>query len=148
MPVFPSVEWFEAVRQIVNNDEAFRRLGTIDTTVGVKVGDKIYQLTFEAFECTGVQEITENDLRDLDFWLEQSYDGWKEMLQNIRQKGAADLDHTLNTIDLNLPEGFARSYDGYRRDAFYRFNQSLQDFFNASAKIDTQFAPQAEVARA
>mgnify|MGYP005844695297 CR=1 FL=1 len=148
MPVFPSVEWFEAVRQIVNNDEAFRRLGTIDTTVGVKVGDKIYRLTFEAFECTGVQEITENDLRDLDFWLEQSYDGWKEMLQNIREKGAADLDHTLNTIDLNLPEGFARSYDGYRRDAFYRFNQSLQDFFNASAKIDTQFAPQAEVARA
>ena len=148
MPVFPSVEWFEAVRQIVNKDEAFRRLGTIDTTVGVKVGDKIYRLTFEAFECTGVQEITENDLRDLDFWLEQSYDGWKEMLQNIREKGAADLDHTLNTIDLNLPEGFARSYDGYRRDAFYRFNQSLQDFFNASAKIDTQFAPQAEVARA
>jgi|FLYN01.1.fsa_nt_gi hypothetical protein len=148
MPVFPSVEWFEAVKNIVNNDEAFRRLGTIDTTVGVKVGDKIYQLTFEAFECTEVKEITERDLRDVDFWLEQSYDGWKEMLQNIKEKGAADLDHTLNTIDLNLPEGFARSYDGYRRDAFYRFNQSLQDFFNASAKIDTQFAPQAEVARA
>ncbi len=148
MPVFPSVEWFEAVKNIVNNDEAFRRLGTIDTTVGVKVGDKIYRLTFEAFECTEVAEITERDLRDVDFWLEQSYDGWKEMLQNIKDKGAADLDHTLNTIDLNLPEGFARSYDGYRRDAFYRFNQSLQDFFNASAKIDTQFAPPAEVARA
>lgn len=148
MPVFPSVEWFEAVKEIVNHDEAFRRLGTIDTTVGVKVGDKIYQLTFEAFECTGVKEITERDLRDVDFWLEQPYEAWKEMLQNIKEKGAADLDHTLNTIDLNMPEGFARSYDGYRRDAFYRFNQSLQDFFNASAKIDTQFAPQAEVARA
>ncbi|HXF50093.1 MAG TPA: hypothetical protein VNM43_00215 [Dehalococcoidia bacterium] len=148
MPVFPSVEWFEAVKDIVNHDEAFRRLGTIDTTVGVKVGDKIYQLTFEAFECTEVKEITERDLRDVDFWLEQPYEGWKEMLQNIKEKGAADLDHTLNTIDLNMPEGFARSYDGYRRDAFYRFNQSLQDFFNASAKIDTQFAPQAEVARA
>jgi hypothetical protein len=148
MPVFPSVEWFEAVKNIVNNDEAFRRLGTIDTTVGVKVGDKIYQLTFEAFECAEVKEITERDLRDVDFWLEQPYEGWKEMLQNIKEKGAADLDHTLNTIDLNMPEGFARSYDGYRRDAFYRFNQSLQDFFNASAKIDTQFAPQAEVARA
>ncbi len=148
MPVFPSVEWFEAVKDIVNHDEAFRRLGTIDTTVGVKVGDKIYQLTFEAFECTEVKEITERDLRDVDFWLEQPYEGWKEMLQNIKEKGAADLDHTLNTIDLNMPEGFARSYDGYRRDAFYRFNQSLQDFFNASAKIDTQFAPLAEVARA
>ena len=28
----------------------------------------------------------------------------------------------------------------YRRDAFYRFNQSLQHFFDSSAKIDTQFA--------
>lgn len=140
MPVFPSVEWFNAVKDIVNNDPAFRQLGTVDTTAGVKVGNKIYQLTFEAFECTGVREASANDLRDMDFWLEQSYDQWKDMLENIKQHGAADLAHTLNTIDLSMPEGFARSHDGYRRDAFYRFNQSIQDFFNASAKIDTQFA--------
>ncbi len=132
----------------MNADDAFRRLGTIDTTVGVKAGGKVYQLTFEAFECAGIREISENNLRDVDFWLEQPYENWKDMLQNIREKGAADLDHTLNTIDLNLPDGFARSYDGYRRDAFYRFNQSLQDFFNASAKIDTQFLPEAEAVRA
>ena len=62
------------------------------------------------------------------------------MIENIKQHGSADLTHTLNTIDLTIPEGFARSYDGYRRDAFYRFNQSLQHFFDSSAKIDTQFA--------
>jgi hypothetical protein len=140
MPVFPSVEWFNAIKDIVNNDPAFRQLGTIDTVVGVKVGSKIYQLTFEAFECTGVREASANDLRDMDFWLEQSYDQWKDMLENIKKNGAADLAHTVNTIDLSIPEGFARSHDGYRRDAFYRFNQSIQDFFNASAKIDTQFA--------
>jgi len=140
MPVFPSVEWFEAIKNIVNNDPAFRQLGTIDATVGVKVGGKIYELTFEAFECTGVREATENDLRDMDFWLEQPYDSWKDMLENIKKNGKADLSHTLNTIDLSAPEGFAKSHDGYRRDAFYRFNQSLQDFFNASSKIDTQFA--------
>jgi hypothetical protein len=141
MPVFPSVEWFNAIKDIVNADPAFRQLGTVDAVVGVKVGSKIFELTFEAFECTNVREAGENDLRDMDFWLEQSYDAWKEMIGNIRQHGAADLSHTLNTIDLNIPEGFARSHDGYRRDAFYRFNQSIQDFFNAAAKIDTQFAP-------
>jgi hypothetical protein len=139
--VFPSVEWFNAIKDIVNNDPAFRQLGTVDAVVGVKVGSKIFQLTFEAFECTNVREAGENDLRDMDFWLDQSYDQWKDMLTNIREHGAADLSHTLNTIDLSLPEGFAQSTDGYRRDAFYRFNQSIQDFFNASAKIDTQFAP-------
>jgi len=140
MPTFPSVEWFDTVRDLVNKDEAFRRLGTIDARVGVKVGDKLFELTFEAFECVGAREIDENDLRDLDFWLEQSPEQWREMLENIKNHGAADLQYTLNTIDLTIPEGFARSYDGYRRDTFYRFNQSLQHFFDSSSKIDTQFA--------
>ena len=140
MPKFPSVQWFDAVRELVNNDEAFRRLGTVDARVGIKVGGQLFELTFEAFECVGVREIGENDLRDLDFWLEQSPEEWRDMIENIKQHSSADLTHTLNTIDLTIPEGFARSYDGYRRDAFYRFNQSLQHFFDSSAKIDTQFA--------
>lgn len=141
MPVFPSVEWFNDIKEIVNKDPAFRQLGTVDAVVGMKIEHKIIEVTFEAFECTNVREASENDLRDMDFWLEQSYDQWKDMLVNIQKNGKADLSHTLNTIDLSSPEGFARSHDGYRRDAFYRFNQSLQDFFNASAKIETQFAP-------
>lgn len=140
MPTFPSVEWFEAVRDLVNKDDAFRRLGTVDARVGVRVGDKLYELTFEAFECVGVREIEENALRDLDFWLEQSPDEWRDMVENIKQHGSADLTHTLNTIDLNRPDGFAKSYDGYRRDTFYRFNQSLQHFFDSSAKIETKFS--------
>ena len=140
MSTFPSVEWFDEVRALVNSDEAYRRLGTVDARVGVKVGDQLFELTFEAFECAGAQEIQESDLRDLDFWLEQSPEQWREMLENIKQHGSADLQYTLNTIDLTMTEGFARSHDGYKRDAVYRFNQSLQHFFDASAKIDTQFA--------
>ena len=145
MPTFPSVEWFNAIKDLVNNDPAFRQLGTFDSVCGVKVGNKIYELTFEAFECTNVREATENDLRDMDFWLEQPWDKWQDMIENIKSHGAADLTHTLNTIDLSMPEGLARSHDGYRRDAFYRFNQSIQDFFNAAAKIDTQFKEPAAV---
>lgn len=140
MPTFPSIEWFDTVRNLVNNDEAFRRLGTVDARVGIKDGDKLFELTFEAFECIGAREIPETELRDLDFWLEQTPEQWREMLENIKVHGSADLQHTLNTIDLTIPEGFARSHDGYRRDTFYRFNQSLQHFFDSSSKIDTQFA--------
>ena len=139
MPAFPSLEWFEAVRGLVNQDEAFRRLGTVDARVGVKVGDKTYELTFEAFECAGVRTISQDDLVDCDFWLEQEPEAWKDMVSNIQQNGRADLSHTLNTIDLTRPDGFARSFDGYRRDAFYRFNQSLQHFFDSSARLETTF---------
>ena len=33
--VFPSVEWFQAIQELVNNDPEFRRLGSIDATMGV-----------------------------------------------------------------------------------------------------------------
>lgn len=140
MPAFPSLEWFEAVKDLVNHDEAFRRLGTVDARVGVKVGERIYELTFEAFECEGVRAIGPEGLLDCDFWLEQEPEAWEEMISNIQRNGKADLSHTLNTIDLTRPDGFARSHDGYRRDAFYRFNQSLQHFFDSSARIETAFA--------
>jgi hypothetical protein len=146
MPSFPSVEWFNALKDLVNNDPAFRALGTIDSVIGVKVGNKIFELTFDAFECTVVREASEDDLREMDFWLEQPYDKWREMIENIKANGKADLTHTLNTIDLSMPEGFAQAHDGYRRDAFYRFNQSIQDYFNAAAKIDTQFLAETAVA--
>ena len=140
MPVFPSVEWFDAIKDLVNADPAFRQLGTVDAVFGVKVGEKIYEITFEAFECTGIRAASDADLEKMDFWLEQPFDGWKDMIENIKAHGAADLSHTLNTLDLTLPQGLAQAHDGVRRDAFYRFNQSIQDFFDAAAKIDTQFA--------
>lgn len=140
MPVFPSVAWFNAVREIINQDESYRHLGTCDADVGIEVGDQLYKLTFEAFEVTNVEEIGKSAEDDLDFTLTMPYDAWKEMLQNIKQNGRADLHHTLNTLDLAAPDEFARAKDYYRRDKFYRFNQSFQNFFDASATIDTQFA--------
>jgi hypothetical protein len=138
---FPSVDWFRAIAEMVTQDEGFRRLGTCDTVMGLKVPDlqKYYKLVFEAFEVGAITEVSEAEAEDSDFWLELTYAKWKEMLENIRQHGAADLHHTLNTIDIEEPEGFARSHDGYRRDAFYRFNQTFQYFFDASARIDTSF---------
>lgn len=140
MPVFPSVEWFQAIRDIVNKDERFRHFGTVDARIGVRVGDKAYELVFEAFECASVREIGVEGLEDCDFYLEQPPEQWREMVENIRQNGKADITHTLNTIDLNMPQGLARGSDGYKIDLFYRFNQSLQDFFDTSARIDTTYA--------
>jgi len=139
---FPSVEWFNAIREIVNNDEGYKRIGTCDSSVGIKVPDKskFYVMTFEAFEIADVRETDEVEAESTDFWLEMSFAKWKDMIENIKANGKADLHHTLNTIDLEDPDGFARSNDGYRRDAFYRFNQTFQYFFDSSAKIDTTFA--------
>ena len=63
-------------------------------------------------------------------------------IEDIRQNDGAGLEYTLNTLDLKLPNGLAINAlgDGYRMDKFFRFNQSLQRFFDLSARIETTFA--------
>ena len=141
MPVFPSVEWFDAVSEIYNADDSYRGAGggACDALVGVKVGERLFLLVFEGFECNGASEIDERQLEETDFYLEHSAEGWREMLANISENGAADLHHTLNTLDLTLEDGLAHSATGdqYRQDMFFRFNQTFQNFFDASARIET-----------
>jgi len=139
--VFPSLEWFEALRQIANDDADFRRLGNIDTTMGIKAGTDVFLLQFEAFQCTRVDTGSEDDLFELDFYLEMSEEHWQEMLENIKAHGGADHSHTLNSLDLTLPGGIASNETGdqYQADLFFRYNESLQHFFNLSAQLDTVF---------
>ena len=139
MPVFPSTEWFQDLADLANADPAFRKFGTIDCEMGVEVGPAIWKIVFEAFEVTEVAPIDAEAAGQLDFVLSMSPDAWREMVENIAQHGGADLHHTLNTLDLNDPENFARGKDYHRRDKFYRFNQTLQDFFDGSAKLETTF---------
>ena len=138
---FPSVEWFCALQELVNGDEEFRRLGNIDAVMGIKVGERVFVITFEAFECTEVKEGTEYDLIDADFYLEMTVDQWQELVTNTRENKGADLSHTLNTLDLMIEGGISDNATGdqLRADIFFRVNQSLQHFFDSSARLETVF---------
>ena len=143
MPQFPSVEWFEQVREIFNGDASYQEAGggMCDATMGIKVAEHSYIIVFEGEECSEVREIPELDLAEADFYLDMASDEWTEMIRNIRDNDGADLDHTLNTLDMDRFEGLARTMNGdqYRQDFFYRYNQTFQYFFDASARIDTEF---------
>ena len=138
---FPSVEWFQSLQQLVNADPEFRRLGTIDAGMGVKVGPRVFVIIFEAFECIEVREGSDADLDDLDFYLELSEADWRELVENTKANGGADRRHTLNTLDLTKQDGLAQNATGdqLRADIFFRVNESLQRFFDLSAQLDTVF---------
>jgi hypothetical protein len=142
MPVFPSTEWFQAVADLAMADDRYRRYGRVDALVGIKVGDRMFRMTFDVFDINDIREIGFDDLRDLDFYLEMEPERWQAMLEDIKANDGAGLDYTLNTIDLRLPDGLAINAmgDGYRMDKFFRFNESLQRFFDLSAQIETTFA--------
>ena len=140
MPVFPSVDWFDELRETANLEPQFRSLGNCDCKMGVKVGNDVYQITFEGFECSTVEQIDEDELRETDFFLDMPADAWKEFLENIRANEGADSNHTLNTLDLTQPEGVVRSHDELRRAAFFQYHLSVQAFFDASSHLETSFS--------
>jgi len=142
MPVFPSIAWLERVAQLALHDDAYRRLGRVDALVGLKVGDRSFRLTFDVLEISDIREIGDDELRDLDFYLDMEPERWQAMLETIHAHGQAERDFTLNSLDLMLPDGLHQNAtgDGYRADKFFRFNESLQRFFDLSAGVETTFA--------
>lgn len=144
--IFPSLVYFAELKRLMEEEkEKFRRLGFIDVTFAVRVTEgerfketKTYRLTFHTFACAEVKELTNGET--LDFILEAPYNAWREMLQNIREKGEADRNHTLNTLThLGTPiKVLYDDPDGH--DRLFRYNESIQEFFNLSAKLDINFS--------
>ena len=136
--IFPSLNWFEELRNRFNSNERDNQVGvgTCDALVGMACGERLFAVQVEAFECTSVMA-----LEDTDFYLELHPDDWKDMIINIKENNGADLSFTLNTLDLELSDGLAKSWtqDQYRQDLFFRFNQTFQYFFDASADVETVF---------
>ncbi len=137
---FPSLAWFEELRRLVNDDPAYRQIGTVDASMGIKVGDEVFIVTFEAFECTSVRSGNEYDLINVDFFIEMESDAWRAMLENIRANGGAEAGQTLVSLDMLNEISTNATGDQLRADMFFRYNQSLQHFFDLSANLNTVFA--------
>ena len=91
--------------------------------------------------CRDVRAIGEAETREVDFVVELQPETWEAMLTDIRTHGHASGDFTLNTLDLSGDEPIHRNVagDGYRADKFFRYNPSLQRFFDNAARLDTVF---------
>ncbi|MHB8683878.1 MAG: hypothetical protein ACYC9X_06115 [Dehalococcoidia bacterium] len=144
MPKFPSVEWFEAVgRRVADERERFKHLGYVDANVGVKVDNggatKGYLLEFAGYGVRRVREVAD-PAQLADFTIEGRLDDWKSMIENIRDHGEPDLGHTLNRLTMAGTPMQVVAKDQLQVDLFYRFNQSIQAFFNEAAGVTTEFS--------
>jgi hypothetical protein len=145
---FPSLEWYQALADLTKDDAGYKKFGRMNAQIAFKCGDSIVAANFDVLNIHELREIDENEMRDVDFVIEMEPAIWREMLDNIKASGHATLDHTLNTLDLKLDEPIHRSElgDGFRADMFFRYNPSLQRFFDNSAQLSTSYA--AELANA
>jgi hypothetical protein len=142
---FPSVSWFRRLAERMNaNRTRQEQLGYVDCVAGFTVtqGDRAFtvHVTFEEFAATDVREAGQEEAARADFTLEADLATWRAMIESIaRGRGRPALDQTLNRLS-HMGEPIAvRSDDPLRRDLYFRYNQSLQEFVNASASFPTRF---------
>jgi len=152
---FPSTEWFLALKSGMERDpERYRRLGTVDVVLIAKVdaetGSELYEITFRGYRCSGVrrlQSLAEAPVRAI--VLEGSLATWREMIESIEKNGKADLAHTLNTLTLADTPMRVTATNQLDIDAFYRFQETLQEFFDEAGGFGrTEFQASASEASA
>lgn len=59
--------------------------------------------------------------------------------RDIRRNGEADLDHTLDALTFSGVSLKIEAEDQLEEDLFHRYSQTLQEFFNGAAEIETEF---------
>lgn len=145
---FPSPDWFWRLGEIMTYQRAkFEQLGYVDCVMGVTiidgaVGDQPWHVLvrFEEYDLAEVREVGDDEITAADFILETDLGTWQEMVDSIcAGAGEPDLEHTLNYLCLPGTPIRLWSEDSLQRDAFYRFNQSLQRFVDNCSDFTTTF---------
>jgi hypothetical protein len=144
---FPSLSWFQRLAALMNDERPLHeKLGYVDCLVRFTVRDGgasgsgwSAEVRFEEFEAVEVREVSSETSEAPDFILDASLGTWRSMIESIDTRGGKPaLEQTLNRLNL---EGslLVNAADPLGRDMFFRFNQSLQAFVNASGRFETSF---------
>jgi hypothetical protein len=136
-----SVRFFDELAAVMAAEpERYERLGDIDLELALVMGrggDNAFRvrLSFHGITCDGAAEIAAGDETAADCWLEGDLPDWQAMFDNIAKYGHAAGDWTLNTLTLFGDRISLHASDPMGEDKFHRFNQTLQDFVDAAARL-------------
>ena len=136
---FPSTAWFQRLADHMNAHRARQeQLGYVDCVAEFRVtGGPAVQVTFEEFAAVDVRPAEPGRA---DFALEASRDTWRAMIESIaRGGGRPELTQTLNHLSHPGTPMRLVADDPLKADLYFRYNQSLQEFVNASAGVRTVF---------
>ncbi len=114
-------------QNLINSDEAFRQLGSIDTRMALKVGTTTCLVSFEGFSCHDVRKISKQELRDSDFLVEMSTEQWHRFMAGCRTHQGPTL------VQFDATEGVVQAAGARERLRCLRYHTSLQAFFEACA---------------
>ena len=145
MADFPSVAFFRQLADRMRaRREAYQKMGPVDLTLIVRIlypdaSSELFALAFQGIECTVSQPASLAEVRTPHpLVIEGEIEHWREMIENVRTHGAADLTHTLNYLTLpDWPLRLVAVDDDQGQldvDRFYRYQANLQAFFDEAGE--------------
>ena len=123
------LDWLPDAQAALNDDPAFRKLGSTDLVLGMKSGRTVRRVVFEAFEIASVDETDEAALRDCDLVIEMTPREWTNYLRR-RAKGTGP-----NLVSLNLDRDIVRAANPLDGLKFDRYHLSLQALVDQGAQL-------------
>ncbi len=136
-----SVAFFDRLATMMNDDPArYEALGDIELELAIVMhrseGDAFrIRLGFHGIQCQTVAEIEPGEEKLAECWLDGDLRDWQAMFADIVSHGQATGPWTLNSLTLLGDRIRLEATDPMGWDKFHRFNQTLQDFVDASAKV-------------
>ena len=123
-----TAKWLKTAQNAVNDDPAFRALGSIDVNMGIKVGSAAFLVTFGGFSCHDVRKIRVAELRDADFVVEMSQKQWDAFLKGRSSEKGVTL------AELDNVDGVIKAINPRKNLEFLRYHLSVQAFIDAGAR--------------
>ena len=123
------LDWLPGAQAALNDDPAFRKLGSTDLVLGLKSGRAVRRVVFEAFEIASVDETDEAVLRDCEIVIEMTPRDWTNYLRR-RAKGTGP---TLMSLDLD--RDIVRAANPLDQLKFDRYHLSLQALVDQGAQL-------------
>lgn len=141
MTAVDTVAFFDALASEMNaHPERYEPLGDIELDLGVVVdrpGTSPFAvlLVFRGIACESVAEIDPAGVDRADCYLRGERRAWVAMFENVAANGAATGQWTLNSLSMVGDVIGVFGDDPMGVDRFFRFNQTLQEFFDAAARV-------------
>jgi len=134
------VAFFTALAAEMNgHPERYEPLGDVDVEIALVIregGDALrVRLLFQGIRCEHAAEIGDGDEFTADCFLDGDVGAWQAMVDNIRANGRAEGEYTLNSLTLVGDRIAIKGEDPLGVDRFFRFNQTLQTFFDGAALL-------------
>ena len=123
-----TAKWLKTAQKAINDDPAFRALGSVDATMGIKVASAAFLVTFGGFTCHDVQKVKVADLRDADFVVGMSQSQWDAFLEG-RSSGKG-----VTLAEVDNVDGVVTAVNPRKKLDFLRYHISLQAFIDAGAR--------------